>query len=350
MSQQQPFGVIGSGSFGTAIANILAENGPVLLYTRKPQVVSNIMQKGVNKGQQMHPNVRPTLQLEEVCTSCDLIFPVVSSKGFRDMMKNAAPYLKPRHILIHCTKGLNLALPNGQAFERKQPLKRDYIRSMSQIIREESVVLRIGCLAGPNLARELAEGQIAATVIASRFVEVIEKGKAALKSHRFRVYGSHDIRGVELAGVLKNIMAIASGILAGLGLGENAKAMLIARGLGEMVKIGKVLGTNARSFLGVAGIGDLVATCSSPSSRNYTVGYRLAKGEKLEQIIEDMNEVAEGVNTVQLAKGIALQYNLELPIVETLFEVLYEGTTIPKAMSRLMEHKLDVDADFWLDR
>ncbi len=339
------YGVIGSGSFGTAIANILAENGEVLVYMRREEVMANY-KAGEHKGQKINTKITPTMDLQEVCERAELIFPIVSSKGFRNMMRQAAPFLKPNHILIHGTKGLNVTMPDGKDLIAGQPVKKRYIRKMTDIIQEESMVIKIGCISGPNLAREIAKGQPAATVVSSRFNEVIERGKTALRSPRFRVYSSYDMAGVELSGVLKNIMAISSGIIGGLGLGENTKAMLISRGLGEMIKIGRCLGASHRSFLGIAGVGDLVATCSSPLSRNYTLGRRLAEGESVSQVLDTMEEVVEGYNTVRIAKGLAINYNLELPIVEALYSVLFEGSTIADCMQQLMTNSLDVDADF----
>ncbi|QQS29400.1 MAG: NAD(P)-dependent glycerol-3-phosphate dehydrogenase [Sphingobacteriales bacterium] len=340
------YGVIGAGSFGTAVSNILAENGKVLLFTRQQSVFEDIKRLRTNRNQTMHDNVEPITDIAQFCEQCRLIFPVVPSSGFRILMKQFAPYLQPHHILIHGTKGFNLHTPESDDLPVNQPVPREYIHTMTEIILQETVVLRVGCISGPNLAKEIAQGQPAATVIASRFAEVIEQGREALKSPRFKVYGSYDVTGVECAGVLKNIMAIASGILNGLGLGENAKAMLISRGLGEMIKIGKALGADSSSFFGIAGIGDLVATCSSNLSRNFTVGYRLASGENLADILATMSEVAEGINTVKLAKGVSLYYNLETPIVEALYQTLYNNQSIEKSLNYLMNYAFDKDADF----
>lgn len=346
LSNQPTYGVIGSGKFGTAISNILAENGLVYLYTRRESVVANITEQRFHCEQKMHPNICPTQSLEEVCEKCTLIFPIVPSANFRSMVKSAASFLMPHHILIHGTKGLNVVLPKGEPFERGKALHKEHILTMTDIIRQESNVIRVGCLSGPNLAMELAAKEPAATVVASHFKEVIDLGKAALKSNRFRVYGTHDVIGVELAGVLKNIMAIASGVLHGLGFGENAKAMLITRGLGEMVKVGTVLGANTSAFFGLAGIGDLIATCSSTLSRNFTVGYRLAKGETFEEILSTMKEVVEGIKTIQIVKGITLQYQINVPIVEALYNILFNGESIENSLTYLMTHPLDIDADF----
>ncbi|MEZ4883654.1 MAG: NAD(P)H-dependent glycerol-3-phosphate dehydrogenase [Chitinophagales bacterium] len=341
------YGVIGSGNFGTAMANVMALNGKVLIYVRRQEVYDNILHKRFNRGQTMHANVQPTMSLEEVANKCKLIVPLVPSSNFREMIQKAAPFLTPEHILVHGTKGLDIQLPTNPTTEKAIPLRREYIHTMCDIIQQESVVIRVGCLSGPNLSKEIANNEPTATVVASRFDEVIEQGKQALKGSMFRVYGSHDVLGIELAGVLKNIMAIGAGMLRGLNFGENSKAMLISRGLGEMIKLGKALGADTSAFLGVAGVGDLVATCSSQLSRNHTVGYRLAKGENLDTIVEDMNQVVEGIKTVKIAKGISMFYHLELPIVEGLYRVLYEGDSISNCMNYLMSHGFDKDVDFY---
>jgi len=312
------YGVIGSGSFGTAVANILAENGKVLLYTRRQEVFDAIKIDRFNRKQKVHENVIPTLSLQDVCEQCKLLFPIVPSANFRTMMKEAAPFLQADHILIHGTKGLNVVLPPNSG---KNLMRGKYIKTMTDIILSESIVRRVGCLSGPNLSAELAQGQPAATVVASRFSEVIEAGKQALKTPRFRVYGASDVRGIELAGVLKNMIAIASGILHGLGWGENAKAMLR--------------------------IGDLIATCLSDLSRNFKVGYRLTQGEEKDDILANMNEVAEGVKTVKIAKSLSNYYNLELPIVDALYNILYNKKSVKASIAELMQHDFDIDADFW---
>ena len=339
-------GVIGAGNFGTAIANLLAENCYVLQYVRDKQAIQGITETKQHRGQAMNPNITPTLSLEEVARECDVIFPIVPSAHFRAMMKDLAPFLKPYHILIHGTKGFDLNLPKGKTIESVPKLNRDVVRTMSEVIKEESVVVRVGCLAGPNLSKELAQRQPGATVVASPFNEVIQIGKKLLRNDRFNVYENPDLVGIELAGVLKNIIAIASGALSGLGYGENAKGLLVSRGAVEMVYLGRALGGNVKAFLGVAGIGDLVTTCNSPMSRNFTVGYRLAKGEKLNDILQDMEEVAEGVNTIKIAKKCADFYNIRALITQTLYRVLFEDLTVQEALQYLMRYPLNVDIDF----
>jgi glycerol-3-phosphate dehydrogenase (NAD(P)+) len=345
-SSDKPVGVIGAGNFGTVIANILAIHRPVLLYARSEQTVEQVNRNRENRKHPIHANVTAVSDLARIARQCDVIFPMVPSEHFRAMMKTLSKHLQPYHILIHGTKGFDLSLPPGETDQSIKTLNRNQVKTMSEVIREESVVVRIGCLAGPNLAKELAQRQPAATVIASHFDEVIQIGKKLLRNERFQVYENHDIVGVEIAGVLKNIIAIAAGALSGLGYGENAKGLLVSRGAVEMVYLGRALGGNVKAFLGVAGIGDLVTTCNSPLSRNFTVGYRLAKGEKLHNILTDMGEVAEGINTVRIAKKCADHYKIRALITDRLYKVLFEGMTMEEALQFLMRFPLSADIDF----
>ena len=245
---EQPVGVVGAGNFGTVIANILARNRKVLLYGRNEKVIEQMRDKRQHRGYTLHKNVVPTSDLAFLATQCEVIFPMVPSEHFRGMMKQLAPHLHPYHILIHGTKGFDIRLPEGETMETIKTLDRSQVKTMSEVIGEESVVLRVGCLAGPNLARELAQGQPGATVVASHFDEVIQTGKRLLRNDRFQVYENNDLVGVEIAGVLKNIIAIASGALSGLGYGENARGLLISRGAVEMVYLGRALGEIQKPF------------------------------------------------------------------------------------------------------
>ena len=345
--------VIGSGSFGTVIANVLAENREVLLFTRRQDVADAIVLRREHNGQKMHERIRPVMDPMEVAATCNLIFPIVPSANFREMARLFSPHLTPAHILIHGTKGMDVRLPTGMTFSRKDTdmgeqieLNRAMVRTMSEVIAEETAVVRIGCLSGPNLVGEISSLQPAATVVASRFDEVILEGQKALKSSRFKVFGTHDVIGVELAGVLKNVMAIASGILSGLGYGDNARAMLITRGLAEMTYIGGRLGAEKSAFFGLSGLGDLIATCSSKLSRNYSVGYRLASGETLPDILASMTQVAEGLNTLKVTKALVDHYKIRAPITQTLYRIVYQGTTVEAGMKFLMDYPFNVDVDF----
>lgn len=342
-----PVGVIGAGSFGTAVANLLAYNADVLLYSRSQETVDAINQARTHLGVQIAPRVTATSDLEELARRCTLIMPIIPSTGFREVVKSIAPYLRPRHIVIHGTKGFDLKEVEEENLEKPDlVLTRANVRTMSEVILEESSAVRVGCLSGPNLAAEIMEGQPTATLVGSRFREVIQAGQTALNSQRFHVFGSYDILGAELAGALKNVIALGSGILGGMGLGRNIQGLLIARGLAEMVYFGKSLGASSQAFVGVAGIGDLVATATSMNSRNYTFGTRLAKGETAAQIRETMPELAEGVRTLRIAHQLARQYKLHVPITDMLYSVVFEGFPIEKALEYLMTYPYSVDVDF----
>ncbi len=336
-------GVVGAGSFGIAVANLLAQNAAVLLYVRKK---ATVQQKLVSTGSRLHPNVGLSYDLEELAKRCKVIFPVVPAEGFREMMQQLAPWLRTHHILIHGTKGLDVRWPHPPLAGSRTPLTRERVKTMSEVIQETSVVHQIGCLAGPNLARELAQGQPAATVVASPTEAVITQGRQLLRSDRFQVYSSTDLLGVELCGVLKNIIAIGAGCLSGLGYGENARGLLISRGIVEMISLGSAMGASVRSFLGLAGIGDLVATCTSKLSRNYIVGCQLAQGTKTTQFVPNKGETAEGIRTLQAISSLVEYYQIHAPITETIYQMLFEGLDAREAVHTLMQCPSGTDVEF----
>ena len=334
-------GVIGSGSFGTAIANLIATNEPVLLYSRNADLVEKINKTRRHQSVDLHDNILAVNSLQEVAEKCNVLFPIVPSSSFRSMMKDLSPHLHPYHLLIHGTKGFDV-----KETTEDEKISRKHIRTMSEVIQEESVVVRIGCLSGPNLAREIMDGQPTATVIASHFKEVVERGKTALNSRKFQVFGSAELLGAELAGALKNTIALGSGILGGLGMGKNIQALLITRGLNEMISFGKAMGTTPRAFVGTAGIGDLICTATSEDSRNFTFGKRMGRGETIDEIKSTMPELAEGLRTIKIAKELAEYYKLHVPITQMLYRVLYEDLKIETAIEFLMRYPYDVDVDF----
>ncbi|MBL7804870.1 MAG: NAD(P)H-dependent glycerol-3-phosphate dehydrogenase [Saprospiraceae bacterium] len=342
-----PVGVLGAGSFGTAVANLLAYNADVLLFSRKQETVDEINRTRTHLGVGLSPRVTATNDLAEMAQQCTLIFPIVPSTSFRRMMQALGPHLRPHHIIIHGTKGFDLKdLEEEDLNKPGITVTRANVRTMSEVVWEESSVVRVGCLSGPNLAAEITAGQPAATLVGSRFREVIQAGQVALNSQKFHVFGSYDMLGAELAGALKNVVALGSGILGGLGLGRNIQGLLIARGLAEMVYFGKALGASSQAFIGVAGIGDLVATATSTNSRNYTFGTRLARGESAVEIRDKMPELAEGVRTLRIARQLARQYKLHVPITSTLYNVVFQGLPVEKALEYLMTYPYAVDVDF----
>jgi len=342
----RPVGVVGAGSFGTAIANLLTENSQnVLLYARDPAKAEQIAKSRVSAGQALSDRIIITNDLRHIGEECHVIFPVVPSANFRDMMQNLSPHLRPYHILIHGTKGFDIKTPD-KPFSRRNPMTRAHVRTMSEVIKEESSVVRVGCMAGPNLAREIADHKPAATVIASQFNEVVEVGQRLLKNDRFLIYGGNDLIGAELSGILKNIIAVGAGMIHGLGLGENARALLISRGLVEMIHVGRALGGNIQAFLGLAGVGDLIATCGSSLSRNFTVGQKLAEGMKMEAIIAGMEEVAEGVKTIDIIHDLARAHKVRCVINEMLYKIIHEDITVADAQHLLMKLPFRQEVDF----
>lgn len=342
---QKPVGVIGSGSFGLTISKLLSKNRDVWLYTRRSETLLDINEKKRYLGYEVSDRIKATKDIELLCNNCDLLFPVVPSKAFRSVMKEMSPHLMPHHIMIHATKGLDTGLISKERFYEGN-FSRKEIFAMSEVMLSETSVLRIGCLCGPNLAKEILAGQPAATVIASPFKEVIRQGKKALSSTSISVFGSDDMRGAELAGAVKNIIAIGSGILGGLNLGKNMQAALITRGLREMIQFGEAMGAESRSFLGVAGVGDLIATATSEDSRNFTFGKRLAQGESMEHIFKTSGEVIEGVRTLNIVYFLAQQEKLRLPIFSILYKTIFENLDIEKAINILMTYSYGDDVDF----
>ncbi len=334
-------GVIGAGSFGTAVANLLAENNEVILFARNNEVVSEINTTRKHKNQEMSKRVFATSDPKKITEECQLIFPIVPSSNFKVMLEEFKSFLSPKHILIHGTKGLHVE----KELQADLTLEPNDVSTMSELILKETGVVRVGCLAGPNLATEIADKQIAAAVVASKYDEVIDIGKKALASKRFMVYGSNQLIGIELAGVLKNYIAIAAGMTVGLGYGDNARALLITRGMTEMIYIAKAFGIGPEAFLGIAGVGDLIATCNSKLSRNFRVGYFLTQGKKLEDIKAEIGEVAEGVKTLQLIKAFS-NYGFRAPIASILYRIIFEGMEIEKGLNHLMRLNVESDVDF----
>ncbi|MCK5797198.1 MAG: NAD(P)-dependent glycerol-3-phosphate dehydrogenase [Deltaproteobacteria bacterium] len=322
-------GVIGSGSWGTTIAKILGENGnQVLLWARRQALCDQINEVHVNEdylpGAKLPPELMATTDLEHICASCKLIVMVVPSHGFRQVAHEIGGFLDGEHIIIHATKGIEAGTS----------------KRMSEILREETPVRKLGVLSGPNLAKELAVRKPAGTLVASRYKEVVERAQATLHNDYFRVYGGDDVIGAEIGGTFKNIVAVAAGIADGLEFGDNTKALLVTRGINEMARFGLAMGADVLTFGGMAGFGDMMATCASPFSRNHQVGVRLARGETLDEILAAMKMVAEGVKATKAVRAFCDGHGLSLPIVNAVFEVLYEGAEVGAALGRLMHQAI----------
>ncbi|MDO9320984.1 MAG: NAD(P)H-dependent glycerol-3-phosphate dehydrogenase [Pseudomonas sp.] len=334
MTQQQPIAVLGGGSFGTAIANLLAENGQqVLQWMRDPEQAAAMRLERENprylKGIKIHPGVQPVIDLAATVAQAELIFVALPSSALRSVLQPLAAQLAGKS-LVSLTKGIE-----AQSF-----------KLMSQIIEEVVPDAHIGVLSGPNLAREVAEHALTATVIASSDEALCLRVQDVLHGPRFRVYASQERFGVELGGALKNVYAIIAGMAVAMGMGENTKSMLITRALAEMTRFAVKLGANPMTFLGLAGVGDLIVTCSSAKSRNYQVGFALGQGLNLEDAVTRLGEVAEGVNTLKVLKAKAEALQVYMPLVAGLHAILFEGRTLSQVIELLMHAEAKTDVDF----
>ena len=338
-SSVQKATVLGGGSFGTAIANILAANGfQVSLWMRNPQTIADIKTSRENKqylpGVKLHEGIDATNDLSDAITGSHVIFYAIPSKSFRELVERTQGLVDKEQMLISTTKGIE---PDG-------------FNLMSDILRGVFPANPVGVISGPNLAKEIAQGQLAATVIASKDKRVRDFIQQSLSCEFFRIYVNADMYGVELGGALKNIYAIVTGMAADLGFVENTKAMLMIRSLAEMSRVAVSQGANPMTFLGLAGVGDLVATCVSPLSRNYRVGYAVGKGESLEQAIESLGEVAEGINTLRYVRNEANEMGIYMPLVNALYAVLFDGVKVNEVANTLMTGDHNTDVEFSLPR
>ncbi len=316
-----------------------------MLFTRKSEIVDSINKSREHLGYKLPERIVATNDLKDVCENCPIIFLVVPSNAMRTTVQAMHHYLKPYHIVIHGTKGLDTSLVSEEDFESGNFDAANVCR-MSEVIAQESTVLRIGCMSGPNIAKEILEGLPAATVIASEFDEVIKAGQEVLTGRNFGVFGSYDMKGAELAGAYKNIIAMAAGIAHGLKLGKNMEALLITRGLSEMIEFGTSMGMTGQAFFGAAGLGDLIATSSSTNSRNHTFGVKFANGMSKDEILQDTKEVVEGVRTLKIIYHIAKKEKINLPIIGLLYRVIYEGYDVMRAVEILMNIPNATDVDF----
>jgi len=326
-------GIIGAGSFGIAIANLVAENNySVQLLIRTPEQFENMQDKLKNI---LHPSISLVHQPQAFMDSCQLIFPIVPGKDLENAILRIKPYATSSHSYVHGTKSVRIHDSLQHAVE-----------TMSQMMGRLLQTSSLACLAGPNLAYEINAGLPAATVIASADRGLQERVGEVLRNKRFQVLYNDDMYGIELCGAIKNIMAIAAGAASALEVGDNAKALLINRGLIEMIHIGTHLGASVKSFYGVAGMGDLLATCYSSRSRNFSLGYRLAKGESFEEITQSMEETAEGITTTMAIHQLSEKNNWKTPITKMVFKALFESYPVADAIQHLMKLPVREDIDF----
>ncbi|MEO6098155.1 MAG: NAD(P)H-dependent glycerol-3-phosphate dehydrogenase [Fibrobacteria bacterium] len=335
LESPETIGIVGGGSFGSALADMIGTKGhPVLHWYRTQESADRFNATRENAkylpGMKLSANILATGDLEKVARGSRLIIVSVPSPHFREVARMLGDWVDGGHILVSTTKGIE-----AHSF-----------KLMTEILREETCCLKIGALSGPNLAKEIAAKKPSGTVIASRYEEVTQRVQAVLSGPYFRVYSNSDIYGVELGGVLKNVYAIATGLVAALKMGDNTIGMLITRALAEMSRFADKLGSNPLTFLGLAGVGDLVTTCTSPLSRNYRVGLMIGQGLSLDQAVEKIGEVAEGINTVRIVKEKAALLGIRMHILEGLHALLFEGKDLPTVLQQLMNVPQMEDVEF----
>lgn len=331
--------VVGGGSFGTVIANIIALNGhDVRFWMRSEEMVNEVNATHENSqylpGYKLNNRVVATENMATAVGDSEVIFVAVPSSSFRGVVKNVVLHSPETAILVSTTKGIEV----------------DSFVLMSQILVEEAPKAVVGVLSGPNLAKEIAGKNLTGTVIASNHEEVREKVKEILKSEFFRVYTNDDMFGVELGGSLKNIYAIIAGIAHALGMGYNTNSMLVTRSLTEMARFGSELGADPMTFLGLSGVGDLIVTCSTPLSRNYRLGLALGQGKSIAEATEEVGQVAEGVNTLKQVKEKAEELGVYMPLATGLFKIIYERESMTNIISSLMLGELALDVEFVASR
>lgn len=319
--------VLGAGSWGTVLAAVLADNGHgVRLWSRSHQVAKEINQNRTNsrylQDTKLPEGILATADMAEALDGAQLVLVVVPSQAVRETAVKAAPYIPEDALLVHASKG----------FERTT------LKRISEVLEEECPHHRgrVAVLSGPSHAEEVIRRSPTTVVVASKAEEAAKAAQSFLNSQSFRVYTHTDVVGVEVGGSLKNIIALGAGLSDGLGFGDNAKAALITRGLAEMARLGMAMGAEPITFAGLSGVGDLVVTCTSRHSRNWRAGNLLSKGESLQQVLEQMGMVVEGVKTTQAAYDLSNRYGVEMPITNQLYAVLFKDKDPRQAVGDLM--------------
>ena len=326
--------VVGAGAWGTALADLLARNGSrVTLWAYEPDVVESINARHENARflarARLHEGLRATAELDEAIENAPFILFVTPSHVLRGIARRAAAAAGGSATLVVASKGI----------------ERESLALMTDVVSEEIPGRAVVGLSGPSFAREVVERQPTAVVAASRQGDASTRVQQALSSDAFRVYTHHDVIGVELGGSLKNVMAIATGMAEGLGLGYNPRAALITRGLAEMTRLGVALGADPSTFAGLAGMGDLVLTCTGALSRNRQLGMEIGQGKRLDESLAERETVAEGVYTTESAHALASREEIEMPIIAAVYRILFEGKDPRQAIGELMTRELRAEPE-----
>jgi glycerol-3-phosphate dehydrogenase (NAD(P)+) len=326
-------GLLGAGSWGTTVACLANRNAPTVLWARRPEVADEINSRHTNstylRGFNLPGTLRATASIDEAVRDADVVVLGVPSQGFRACCEELRAHIRPWVPVLSLTKGL----------------EQGSLLRMTQVLDETLPGHPNGVLTGPNLAKEIMSGYAAAGVIGMRDDVIARELQRVFRSGLFRVYTNRDVVGCELGGALKNVIAIAAGMGAGMGVGQNTQAAVITRGLAELTRLGVAMGGEPATFAGLAGMGDLVATCSSPQSRNRHVGEELGKGRKLDEILAGMKEVAEGVKSCKSVMLLAEKYNVDMPIAREVYRVVHEGSTPAEAYRGLLRRAPGAETD-----
>lgn len=337
MDENVDAAVLGAGSWGTALARLLADNGHrVRLWARRPEQAEAIEAARENEaylpGFELPENLRATSDLEEALDGVKLVLSVVPTHGLRAVLANAAPLFPEDAPVLSCTKGIEQGtlMMVSQVFEEQLPGSRHHLLSY---------------LAGPSFAREVADRMPTAVTVAGRDDDVTQRVQHLMRNDVFRVYTTEDVVGAELGGALKNVIAIAAGIGDGLGFGHNSRAAIITRGLAEIGRLGAKLGAHPMTVNGLAGMGDLVLTCTGDLSRNRKVGLALGRGQTLAEILAATNMVAEGVRTTKSAHMLAQREGIDMPITAAMYRILYEEQNPREAVIDLMSRRVRRERD-----
>ncbi len=325
-------GVIGAGAWGTALSLLLADKGhDVTLWMYEQNLAEETARTRENRvylpGFPLPASIAVTASLETAVRDKQFILSVVPSHTVREVTRQYVPFLGRDAVVVSASKGI-------------EP---DTLKPLSEVFKDilpEELHSSLCFLSGPSFAKEVARKMPTAITLASWDPDIAKRVQEVLSNSYFRVYTNPDVIGVELAGALKNVVAIAAGVLEGMGFGYNTMAALLTRGLAEMARLGVAMGGSLATFSGLAGMGDLVLTCTGGLSRNRTLGTRLGKGEKLEEIIQGSRTVAEGVKTAKAARDLAQKYGIDMPIVDEVYLLLYEGKDPKRALKDLMSREL----------
>ena len=328
-------GVVGAGAWGTALSMLLADKGhDVTLWMYEKDLAGETTRTRENRvylpGFTLPAGINVTSSMETTVAGKAVILSVVPSHTVRAVSKQFVPFLSGDAVIVSASKGIEI----------------DTLMPLSEVFRDilpKQYHNRLCFLSGPSFAKEVAQKMPTAVALASYDPVIGKKAQEIFSNAYFRVYTNPDVIGVELAGSLKNVVAIAAGVLEGMGYGYNTSAALITRGLAEMARLGVAMGGNLQTFSGLAGMGDLVLTCTGGLSRNRTLGVRLGKGEKLNDIMSNVRTVAEGVKTARAARDLARKYNVDMPVVDEVYQILYEDKDPKRAVKALMKRELKAE-------